>query len=181
MKKFAVFLLCLFFTFSAFGQENAGSDLFVCDCGFDEGSGEKCACFLQEGDIGPAVNGVIAQLMEKGYLPFTHARGVFDSKVTAAVRLFQRDMDLFESGVLDMDTLEYLLLNPVLPNMPFESRRDALMWVPTDGGVHLHIRRECSGMIAPRKITYDIASALGIKPCAHCMEEYAVTGEGQYE
>lgn len=181
MKRLAVFLLCLLFTFSALGQENTGADRFECDCGFDEEAGEKCRCFLQEGDFGPAVNGAIALLKEKGYLPFTHARGVFDSDVTEAVGLFQRDMDLPETGVLNIDTLEYLLWESVLPDAAFENGEEILMWVPTDGGEHLHIRRECSGMIAPRKITRKIAAALGIEPCEHCMQEFIVTEEAQYE
>ena len=170
MKRLIVLLLCLIMTFCAFSEE--AYDPFACDCGFDAEKGEKCACFLQEGDIGPFVNGVIVLLKERGYLDQSHARGVFDREVTGAVKRFQYDMDLTETGVLNHETLSYLIFGESsLDIFLYSSEQDALMWLPTDGGDHLHKTKECSNMIAPRKISERNALALGIEKCQHCFKE----------
>lgn len=171
MKRWLLLLLCLLTVFSALSEAEF-SDPFACDCGFDAEKGEVCACFLQEGDIGPAVNGVIEHLKERGYLPFQHARGVFDREVTDAVRRFQRDVDLDETGVLDHETLTYLLFYEVLPDFYLMTEEEeTLVWVPTDGGDHMHDNNECSNMIAPRKISEKNAEALSIEKCEHCLRD----------
>lgn len=170
MKRFVLLFLCLIFALTALSEAEK-ADPFACDCEFEEEKGEVCACFLQMGDIGPAVNGVIMHLMEKGYLPFSHARGVFDEEVAQAVRRFQRDSDLDETGVFDHETLSYLLLYPLPGETGASQKEDRLMWVPTDGGDHLHTNKGCSNMIAPRKISERNALALGIEPCEHCFKE----------
>lgn len=170
MKKLIVFLICLLFILPAFSEE--ALDPFACDCGFDEEKGEKCACFLQEGDIGPFVNGVIALLKEKGYLDQMHARGVFDEEVTEAVKRFQYDSDLTENGVLDHETLSYLIFaDSGLDMLLYFDDKPELMWAPTDGGDKLHISKECSNMLAPRKISEKNALALAIEKCEHCFKE----------
>ncbi len=167
MKRLFLILLCLLPLFSAFSEREI--DPFLCDCGFDAEKGEACACFLQEGDIGPAVNGVIEHLKERGYLPFSHARGVFDREVTEAVMKFQRDMDLTETGVLDNDTLTYLLLYGIFTDFyTMIEDENTLVWIPTDGGIRYHTSNGCSNMIAPRKISRRNAAALGIELCGHC-------------
>lgn len=171
MKRLFLILLCLLMLFSALSEEEE-RNLFACDCGFDAEKDEVCKCFLQEGDIGPAVNGVIERLKERGYLPFSHARGVFDREVTEAVMQFQRDADLNETGVFDHDTLTFLLLDEVFADIFFVAEEEAaLAWVPTDGGDHVHDNKECSNMIAPRKISEKNAAALGIERCEHCLKD----------
>ena len=171
MKSLIGFLLCLMLVFPAF-SEDAPVDPFTCDCGFDEEKGEKCACFLQEGDIGPFVNAVIVHLKERGYLFMEHARGVFDEEVTDAVKRFQYDMDLTETGFLDHETLSYLIFADSGLDMFLVSDDKAeLMWTPTDGGIKVHKDPLCSQMIAPRKISKRNAFALGIINCEHCFEE----------
>ena len=171
MKKLLTLLFCLMLSFSAL-SETAAADLFACDCEFDAEKGEVCQCFLQEGDIGPAVNGVIECLKERGYLPFSHARGVFDGEVTEAVKRFQYDADLTETGVLDHETLAYLLFYEMFTSLYSMTWEDsALLWVPTDGGDCVHDHKACSNMIAPRKISEKNATALGIKKCEHCLKD----------
>lgn len=178
MKRLFSLVLCLMLLFAFSKAEE--NDPFACDCGFDAEKGEKCACYLQEGDIGPFVNGVIVLLKEKGYLAQAHARGVFDGEVTQAVMRFQYDMDLTETGVLDHETLRMLVFFG-LPEALWPDEADRmLVWVPTDGGEKRHILKECSLMIAPRKISNTNAAALGIEMCEHCMKEYMVS-EDVYE
>ncbi|MBR3928300.1 MAG: peptidoglycan-binding protein [Clostridia bacterium] len=171
MKRLLLIILCLVLSFFAVSEEQI-VDPFACDCGYDEEKGETCACFLQEGDIGPFVNGVIVLLKEKGYLSQLHSRGVFDAEVTDAVKRFQYDADLSQTGMLDHETLTYLLFYDVFTDfylMPEEE--DALLWAPTDGGDHVHDRKECSNMIAPRKISERNALALAIEKCEHCLKD----------
>ena len=171
MKRLIGFLLCLLLVIPAF-SEPAYMDPFACDCGFDEEMGEACACFLQEGDVGPFVNGVIVLLKERGYLPQMHSRGVFDAEVTEAVKRFQYDADLTETGMLDHETLSYLIfLDTGLDGFLYSDDRPELMWTPTDGGDKAHTNKECSSMIAPRKISKRNAFALGIDKCEHCFKE----------
>ena len=117
MRKLCLILLLVLLALSAVCVAENG-DPFQCTCGFDAQMGETCACFLQKGDTGPAVNGVIEHLKEKGYLPFSHARGVFDEEVTESIRRFQRDLDLNETGVMDHETMSYLLSYDVFPDFP---------------------------------------------------------------
>ena len=171
MKRLLVIVLCLLMSFSAVLEEELKSP-FACDCAFDAEKGEVCRCFLQEGDIGPAVTGVISHLKERGYLPFSHARGVFDYEVTEAVKRFQKDADLSETGVLDHETLTYLLFYEVFTDFYLMAEEeDALVWVPTDGGDHIHDHKECSNMIAPRKISERNALALALEKCEHCLKD----------
>ena len=170
MKRLICFLLCLLHIAPAF-SEDAPVNSFACDCGFDAEKNESCSCFLQEGDIGPFVNGVIVLLKERGYLAQQHARGVFDAEVIEAVKRFQYDVDLAETGVLDHETLSYLLLYGVFDEMHFFSDEDVLLWVPTDGGDKLHKSKYCSEMIAPRKISERNALLMSIEKCEHCFGE----------
>lgn len=180
MKKLLLLLLCAVFSFFAL-SEAENMDPFACDCGFDAEKGERCACFLQEGDIGPFVNGVIMKLSEREYLSFSHARGVFDKEVTDAIMRFQKDMDLDETGVVDDETLTALIFFG-LPEILTENEGEKmLVFVPTDGGTHRHLEKTCSGMIAPRKISNRNAEALGIEMCEHCMAPYIPFKEAQYE
>ena len=170
MKRLICFLLCLLFRIPAL-SEGAPVNPFACDCEFDAEKGEVCSCFLQEGDIGPFVNGVIVLLKERGYLAQQHAGGVFDAEVTEAVKRFQYDVDLTETGVMDHETLSYLLLYGVFDETLLLSDEDVLLWVPTDGGDKLHKDKQCSEMIAPRKISERNALLMSIKKCEHCFGE----------
>lgn len=171
MKKLLLLLLCAVFSFFAL-SEAENTDPFACDCGFDAEKGERCACFLQEGDIGPFVNGVVMLLKERGYLAQKHARGVFDAEVTEAVKRFQYDVDLTETGVLDHETLSYLIfVDSGLDMFLYSDNQAELMWTPTDGGEKAHKRKTCCKMIAPRKISKRNAWALGIDNCGRCFKE----------
>ena len=163
-------LLLIFCTAASETQENP----FACDC-----EKEVCECFLQEGDIGPAAEGVIVYLKERGYLAQMHSRGVFDEEVTLAVKAFQKEMDLDETGVLDNETLTMLIFYGMPESMYlWNEKAQALLWVPSDGGVCKHTDPQCSGILNPRKISAMNAEALMLDACDHCMPEAA---EEMYE
>lgn len=171
MKRLISFLLCLILMLPAFSEETQ-ADPFACDCGFDKEKGEICACFLQEGDIGPFVNGVIVLLKERGYLSKSHSKGVFDAEVTQAVKQFQYDVDLAQTGMLDHETLSYLIFaDSALDMFLYSDIKTELVWTPTDGGKKAHISKTCCKMIAPRKISKRNACALGIDNCGRCFKE----------
>lgn len=128
----------------------------LCDC-----SDYPCSCFIQLGDEGIAVKGVINLLNQQGYLS---SRGqVFDREVYEAVCLFQLDHHIIQSGVFDDETLSILISGRVQ-----SAESDEIRWVPTDGGKKYHLRPTCSGMYDPRKISLENAEALGIEGCKRC-------------
>ena len=154
--------LCMLFAFSE-TEEN----VFACTC-----EKEVCECFIQEGDIGPSVQGVITYLKERGYLSQAHSRGVFDEEVTLAVKAFQKDMDLTETGMLDNETLTLLIFYGMPESMYlWNERAEKLVYIPTDGGIRRHKTADCCGMLSPRKISVLNAEALLMEPCEHCNPE----------
>jgi len=164
MKRGAIWLLiALLCFFPAFSEEYEPT--LLCDCG------EKiCICFLQQEDIGPAVQQVIVYLKERGYLNQKHSRGVFDAEVTLAVMLFQKDQDLEMTGMLDDARLTALIFDGLPESMyMWNEKSEILLWIPSDGGKRKHIKPGCSGMLNPRKISALNAEALMIEPCGRCM------------
>lgn len=131
---------------------------------------ENCICFLQLQDEGTAMRGVIALLKEKGYLTDGRIKVTYTEKVETAVKALQKEHQLPETGLLDDETLTYLIwgmssaeLDEVKPLLS----RD-VVWVPTGGGEKYHGKMNCSGMGNPRKMLRRNADALGIEPCRRC-------------
>lgn len=76
----------------------------LCDCPCD-----PCECFLQAGDTGLAVRGIILLLTDQGYLDTGHRVDSFDGEAEAAARAFQADCGLAATGTMDDDTLTFLI------------------------------------------------------------------------
>ena len=164
MKRLIAFLLigiCLIC--SAF----SASELYTergCDC-----QAEPCSCFMQLGDEGVPVKAVISVLKEKGYLK-SGIEATYTAAVAEAVMALQREMGLPETGMLDDETLTYLLwgmsseaLDTARPDLSLE-----VVYVPTDGGKKFHDNIKCSKMIDPRKVSRRNAEKLGIDDCGIC-------------
>ena len=149
-----VCILCIWVTFFL---STAVAEI-PCDCGQSQ-----CTCFIQIGDEGIAVKGIIVHLNEMGYLKKSSG-SMFDDEVYEAVRGFQLDSGITQTGMIDDVTLSLLLNNKPLDS----SEADHIVWVPTDGGKKSHSNPYCSGMYDPRKISVDNATALGIEPCKRC-------------
>lgn len=163
MKRLIIIVFLILMLLGAHAQEEA--DMFACRCGE-----EKCVCFLQEGDIGPATEGVIRLLKDRGYLAALHSRGVFDEEVTLAVKAFQKDSDLEETGMLDNDTLTMLIFGELPGAGVFEAEGEWVqLWIPTDGGICRHEDPTCCNIKNPRIISERNAAALMMEACEICM------------
>jgi len=132
----------------------------ACDC-----ANAKCSCFVQMGDEGIAVDGIIDLLAEQGYLS-SNRIGAFDNRVYRAVCDFQKDHVMEQSGMLDDDTLTILIWGNRMTG-----ENIAEVWVPTDGGKKRHKTPNCSGMYDPRKMSARNAQALGLDACKRCNPE----------
>lgn len=134
----------------------------ACSCGE-----APCACFLQRGDEGIAVRGVIALLHEQGYL--SSGKGsAYDADVETAVKAFQAACGLDETGTLDDDTLTFLVFGRSAAELDAREGGGNEVWVPTNGGKKRHKTAACSGMEDPRKMSSRNAQALGIDACGRC-------------
>ena len=161
MKRLIAFLLigiCLIS--SAFSASKLNTER-GCDC-----QKETCSCFMQLGDEGTPVKAVISALKDGGYLEST-IEATYTEEVAAAVIALQREMGLPETGMLDDETLTYLLwgmsseaLDALRPDLSLE-----VVYVPTDGGKKFHRKSTCSDMLDPRKMARRNAEELGIEAC----------------
>ena len=135
-----------------------------CDC-----YEEPCSCFMQFGDEGTPVKAVITVLKEKGYLPDV-IDATYTFEVEEAVKKLQREYALEETGMMDDETLTYLIwgmsseeLDAARPDLTLE-----VVYVPTDGGKKFHRKNDCSDMLDPRKISRRNAEELEIGNCGRC-------------
>jgi len=144
------------------------------DCGNTD-----CTCFIQLGDTGGFVKGIIKLLKEQGYLDKKAKTAQFTPEVEAAVLSFQNDNGLPLTGTMDDDTLT-LLIWGILPNeldkvMPVQrydpSTYPDMVYVPTDGGKKRHQDPECCDMYDPRKVSIRNAAALRYDACKICEVE----------
>ena len=149
----------------------SGLSYIACDCGKDD-----CTCFIQLGDSGDFVKGIVELLIEQSYLEAETPKGRYSEEVEAAVDRFQKDHHLPITGTMDDDTLT-LLIWGVLPEkldvmMPVESRKPETypdtVYVPTDGGIKRHSEPECSGIYDPRKVSIRNAVKLEYDACEKC-------------
>lgn len=139
----------------------------ACDCLDD-----PCSCFLQLGDEGCLVKAIHKQLIEQGYLPKKCRSDQFDEAMQRALMTLQADHQLPTTGTLDDATLNCLLWGETTHAMLFDLVVPDTFWIPTDGGQRAHAKPNCSGMVAPRKISLANALALGIEPCGRCAKLY---------
>lgn len=128
---------------------------------------DQCTCFIQLGDKGPAVKGIIEKLQEIGYLGRSVKKKEFTPEVKQAVIQFQKDNNLKCTGWMDDDTLN-VLLRSVLPDKSVKYAKwhwNVIFFVPTDGGIRYHGDPSCCDMHNPRMISAANAESLGIHFC----------------
>ena len=156
--------ITLFFVVPSLGE---GKSYIPCDCLFG-----RCSCFIQLGDEGGAVKKIIEMLIEKKYLGKKTPKGIFSKDVEKAVKKFQADNDLEETGMMDDDTLTFLIwgMSPedVDAKIGWSYEDCKTVFLPTDGGKKKHIKPTCSKMEDPRKVSNRNAEMLGFDPCGRC-------------
>ena len=143
-----------------------------CMCG---NSPDKCECFIQLGDKGPAVREIVDILINKGYLNNPRKKTEFTPEVRGAVIKFQTDNNLEATGWMDDETLDALLFDELPdPSVKYEEERwRDIVFIPTDGGIRYHLDPNCCEMHHPRMITRVNAEKLGISHCGLKSEPYA--------
>ena len=128
---------------------------------------EQCTCYIQLGDRGPAVAGIIKKLTEREYLKNPDKKNEFTPQVREAVIRFQQDHGLACTGRMDDETLSALLSGeqPGAPSPDPARLWDGIYYVPTDGGLRFHSDPACCGMKNPRMISGVNAEKLGLRHC----------------
>lgn len=136
-----------------------------CVCGQD-----ACTCFMQEGDGCPGLDVLAQCLEEKAAYVRPEKLEAISADMTEAVRVFQRDHDLTETGLLDDETLTLLLWDKLPPEMEKEAAEEerTLCFVPVRGGERCHKTEQCSGMDHPRRMSLQNALRLGYELCENC-------------
>lgn len=170
MKRIFFVWIFALLIFSAGVAKATGSSHIVCT------HKSKCRCFIQRGDEGNFVKGIIKLLKEQGYLPKNEKTGEYTKAVEKAVQHFQKDHSLAATGTMDDDTLTWLIwgmspeqldtVMPLIPGKP-ETYPDTV-YVPTDGGKKRHSKAECSKMEDPRKVSIRNAAMIGFDACKKC-------------
>ena len=173
--KWGSILLILALIIVFFNTAFAVSSSFISDdCGEDD-----CICFIQLGDSGGFVKGIINLLKEQDYLTSVTKGNRFTTDVRDAVMRFQSNHGLPQTGMMDDDTLTLLIwglaaeeLDIQMPVVPGScTTYPDLVYVPTDGGKKRHSIPTCSEMYNPRKVSIRNAEAIGYTPCKKCEVE----------
>lgn len=156
LRVLTLILICSILTM-LFGSAVAH---IACQCG---NPADQCICFVQLGDKGLAVRKTIEVLQSRGYLDKVKKKSEFTIEVQMAIKRFQIDSGLEDTGWLDDETLNMLLGGKPKQNEMIPS--DGICYVPTDGGQKYHLSPFCSGMQYPRLISIENAKRLGIDAC----------------
>lgn len=165
MKRLTAFMLIVFLLVPWYSL----SEEYICPiCEFGV---EACGCYLQMGDQGPAVEGVIALLKEKGFLSGKHSKGVFDEECRQAVMAFQKSIGAFETGMLDHVSLTHLIWGDEMAGLYIDGEIPEMDLIPVNGGEKRHAIYTCSGMISPRLVAVYNAEFFGMEPCGKCNRE----------
>ena len=133
-------------------------------CGLDD-----CICFIQYGDKGLAVSGVIDALYNQGFLA-SDVGSIYNQDVVDAVKAFQKAHKLKQDGKLTDNTLTWLLWGMSVTNLDkrYPDTDGQEVWVSTDGGTKFHSNPTCSAMAYARKLSARNAQALKFTPCKKC-------------
>lgn len=136
-----------------------------CNCG-----NKKCTCFIQLNDEGNFVKEIIKLLQKQGYVSKKTPIGVYSSQIVAAVKKFQKDNYLKQTGMMDDDTLTILIwgMTPEQLDRKMPACNPNTVYIPTDGGKKRHSNPNCSNMENPRKVSVRNAEAIGFDPCKRC-------------
>ena len=127
-------------------------------------------CFIQLGDVGPAVEFIQNALVLQGYLEPNDDASAFDEKTRQAVLDFQTEHDLSPTGIMDDETLTLLLwgMRPEELDKAEPTSSTLPMWIPTDGGIRHHDTKTCSQMHDPRLVSQRNALAMNMLHCGRC-------------
>ncbi len=173
-RKIGCLLLCLFVLWP-FGLAFAeGKSHIPCTCGQD-----PCTCFLQEGDRGGMVRAAALALRREGYLAKKGPTLIFTDQIRQAVVSFQQDHALTVTGMLDDETLTWILwgvsASDLDAQMPAARRQlqtyTETVWISSEGGSKRHGSADCSGMRHPRRVSIRNAAKAGYGACLKCQEE----------
>ena len=130
---------------------------------------------LERGAKGEVVELVQERLIELGYLD-GDADGAFGPRTEEAVLAFQAAVELEETGIVDVETLEALFseeaptpaptLEPT-PKPQKNSESSEMVWIPRTGKRY-HRKETCSNMKNPSYVTIEEAKRRGFTPCKKC-------------
>ncbi|MBQ7486597.1 MAG: peptidoglycan-binding protein [Clostridia bacterium] len=128
-----------------------------------------CICFIQYGDKGLAVSGIIDALYKEGFLA-SDVGSIFTQDVEQAVKAFQKSHKLTQDGKMTDNTMTWLLWGMSVTNVDkkYPNSDGQEVWVSTDGGTKFHSNPTCSKMAYARKLSARNAQALGFTPCRKC-------------
>ena len=112
---------------------------------------------LKSGSKGDEVTVLQELLIQYGYLSGT-ASGKYDNATVKAVKDFQINNGLKETGKCDQEVWE------IITNRP---RWQATVYKSKKGKVY-HSKSNCSGMKSPTEMTLSDALRKGLTPCSHC-------------
>lgn len=160
-KSFALLIILVLATGSALADRLSRSYI-PCDCI------GHCVCFIQKDDEGNFVKAIIKELIKKNYLPKKTPTGLFTEDVEKAVKQFQSDHQLEQTGMMDDDTLTILLWNMTpneLDKTTTDKKAHMTVYIPTNVGKRRHKSPSCSGMISPRKVSIRNAEKAGFDTC----------------
>ena len=112
---------------------------------------------LKSGSKGDEVTALQELLIQYGYLSGT-ASGKYDNATVKAVKDFQINNGMKETGVCDKEVWEKITNRP---------RRQETVYKSKKGKVY-HSKSNCSGMKNPTEMTLSDALRKGLTPCSHC-------------
>lgn len=135
---------------------------------------------LGRGSSGAAVEELQLRLIELGYLS-GKADGDYGPKTEKAVKAFQKEAGLGETGEADARTQEALYASyaPAAPEPTAKPKEQGkakkssgsgqLVWIP-NSGKRYHSNKNCSNMKNPTQVTIEEAINLGFTPCKKCFK-----------
>lgn len=112
---------------------------------------------LKSGSKGEEVTALQELLIQYGYMSGT-ASGKYDNATVKAVKDFQINNGLKETGKCDQEVWEKITGHP---------RRQETVYKSKKGKVY-HSRSDCSGMKTATSMTLSDALRKGLTPCSHC-------------
>jgi len=159
MRKTLLLLAAFFLCFNSCYAE------ITCECGL-----EHCTCFIQLGDGGPEMEYIQHALIAQGYLLKANDAYLFDEHTLQAVIDFQKANSLFQTGMLDDETLTLLLWGMLPAELDNEKplSNGNPIWIPTDGGIRRHSKPTCCKMLDPRRVSVRNADLMNMLPCGIC-------------
>ena len=112
---------------------------------------------LKNGSKGDEVTSLQELLIQYGYLSGS-ASGKYDNATVKAVKDFQINNGIKETGVCNTEVWERITNRPTWQDTVYKSKK----------GKVYHSRSDCSGMKKATEMTLSDALRKGLTPCSHC-------------